>query len=267
MPPADAELHQAAETLRKITDFLHARRDWTAEGAALQALAAIAAACQRCLRATGPLAASAGALPAVSPATRPAPLPAAALDAGRLGRFADWLGELGAWLEAQQAAEVGPAGAASLAEITADLALVEELAAARPAAAAPPSSRTPSVGPAGPPAPRPEEPEAITIPTGPPLVLVNRIEAPLLRGTSGQFELADRARQRLVAFLDGNGIDSGGHNLRRLELKIVRWIEATPDGQALVLKVGGLHGRREPYPGYVGREQAEELEAVAGRTG
>lgn len=264
MPPADVELRQAAETLRKIADFLDARRGWTADEATLASLATMTAACERCLRSVDLLRASVGELPTLPPATPPKPLPATALDAVRVGRFAGWLGELAGWLEGQQDGAVSSVGAVHLAELSADLELLRELTGARATPAPPPVMPTAASPPPPPRRPQPEELEAVEVPAGPPLILVNSIEAPLLRETVGQYELSDRARKRLVRFLDCHGIESDGHNLRRLELKIVRWIEATPDGQALVLKVGGLHGRSEPYPSYVARERAEELEAAVG---
>jgi len=107
----------------------------------------------------------------------------------------------------------------------------------------------------------PSGPPPVAVPTGPGsrLILENTTEQPLLQEFQGNVELTQDAEKRLQTFLSLNDIELNSYELRKLEEKVRRWVEATPDGQSLVLKIGGLHGKREPYPSYVPREVAKEM--------
>jgi hypothetical protein len=80
-------------------------------------------------------------------------------------------------------------------------------------------------------------------------------ERPLLREGGRQAELTDDAKQLVAAFLAEHGLE-GEAARHRLESRMLRWLEATPTGQVLVLKMGSLTGRPEPYPTYMAPDLA-----------
>ncbi len=256
MPPADSELNKAAETLRKIVLFLQARSRWSVDHDGRGALQEISAGADRCQRVLE-MRLGAFDLQSPPPVEPPSTMPKATLDAPRLRRFAGWLGDLAFWLEARPAGDPDEEARQITAEIVADLGRLR----AATAELCPPPPSLPEPAPAREAPPEPRSPEPVEVPPVPPLVLRGSIQEPLLHEKGGSYELTAHARRRLVEFLEASAIDCGGANLRRLEVKITRWIEATPEGQALVLKVGGLHGRREPFPAYVSAERATQLEA------
>lgn len=85
----------------------------------------------------------------------------------------------------------------------------------------------------------------------PRLELINTIERPLLISFKGGYELSAEAKQQIDQFLAMNDIVMGASQSRTYFGKVVRWIEAIPDGQALVLKASLVQD--EPYPSYAPR--------------
>jgi hypothetical protein len=51
----------------------------------------------------------------------------------------------------------------------------------------------------------------------------------------------------LAGFLQKNGIEFADYKLRRFHAEVRRCIERTPDGQVLVIKIGGVDGERTPF--------------------
>jgi hypothetical protein len=82
----------------------------------------------------------------------------------------------------------------------------------------------------------------------PRLELVNSVERPLLVSFKGGYELSSETKQQIDEFLAANDIVMGQSQSRRYLDKVVRWIEAIPEGQALVLKASVVQD--EPYPSY-----------------
>jgi hypothetical protein len=83
------------------------------------------------------------------------------------------------------------------------------------------------------------------------LELINTIEKPLLISFKGGFELSSDTKGVINQFLARNDIEMNGHQLRKYLDKVVHWIEAIPEGQALVLKISLVQD--EPYPSYAPR--------------
>jgi hypothetical protein len=83
------------------------------------------------------------------------------------------------------------------------------------------------------------------------LELINTVEKPLLVSFKGGFELSSDTKGSIDSFLARNDIEMNGHQLRKYLDKVVHWIEAIPEGQALVLKISLVQD--EPYPSYAPR--------------
>ena len=59
-------------------------------------------------------------------------------------------------------------------------------------------------------------------------------------------------------FLSAYGIKYQGYALKKFHERLLRWIDAAPDGQVLVLKISRLKEPLEPYPSYVAREVLQQ---------
>ena len=96
-------------------------------------------------------------------------------------------------------------------------------------------------------------------PAAPPrrLVLENTVQEPLLEALQDEFELTAAAKQMVTGFLERNGIELAGHKLRRFHADVRRCIERTPEGQVLVIKIGGVDGERSPFFTYQPKSQID----------
>jgi len=102
----------------------------------------------------------------------------------------------------------------------------------------------------------PSGPEAVEVPDMAPLVLEHTFKEPLLRGQEGKFELTQRAVRLIDEFLTSAKLSYDTGERRRLYRQIARWLEATPEGMVLTLRIGGLSCRLEPYPRYEPRKNS-----------
>lgn len=276
----DGDLERARHNLQRVCDFLAIHTAPPAAGGGRPEVSrlfdAAVGLCQRLqpvLEANG-----------VSP---PRPLPAVAeaaggrpLDATRAGRFSDFIAQLEQWFAVQAGLTASTQGVAAVRAMYASLitirsatsVLLDQIDAAPPAAPdetasaggehdVPAASGSAEIPAAPPPPPLPlAQPRSNRK-----LLLVDLDERPLLAQFQGANELTETAVTSLTEFLDEHGIELSSYDRRRLDDKVRRWIEATPDGQALVLKVGGLRGSLEPFPSYVPRETVKaEIEVLRG---
>jgi len=86
------------------------------------------------------------------------------------------------------------------------------------------------------------------------LILENTDLRPLLQEFKGVRELTVLTKEKLHSFLAKQGIEFGKNETRRLHDKVLRWIEGTPAGRVLVIKISGLYGKPEAYSSYQPKE-------------
>ncbi len=238
----DDDLRRAAANVARLGEYLVARRRWTVPGDARNALRATHGAADS-LRAW-----LCDSYPQIASARPPEiatdPLPPQPLDASRLERMAAFLDQLEVWFESRTTQEPSPDGV----EILAGMAgwLHGAVAAARDVLKAHPEPRAPTP-PLETPEPPPDAPER--------LVLEDSDAEPLLQEFKGTVELTETARGLLGGFLAGYGVELSSSSRRQLDHKVLRWLESTPDGHVLVLKMTTLHGYFEPYPVYEPRQE------------
>jgi len=103
----------------------------------------------------------------------------------------------------------------------------------------------------------PSGPAPVEVPDMGSLVLEHTFQEPLLRGVEGKYELTQRAIEQIDTFFAGADIAHDTGERRRYYRKIARWLEATPDGMVLAIRIGGLSGRPEPYPKYQQRPKSK----------
>ncbi len=77
---------------------------------------------------------------------------------------------------------------------------------------------------------------------------------PLLQEFKGVRELTVLTKEKLHSFLAKQGIEFGKNETRHLHDKVLRWIEGTPTGRVLVIKISGLYGKPEAYSSYQPKE-------------
>jgi len=259
----DDQLLKAAANLGRIADFVSGRSSWQPPPETVDSLEHLVTA-SRTLSGT---VASLGGNP--DPAVLeplPASDPGAVLEAARVERFAAYLEEVDRWFKGLEGATPSEPGYDTLNTIATAVAgigvAIEHILATRSSSAVNPGA------PAHPPAEvesaldaSPDDGSTVVVPSGPGsrLVLEDTEETPLLQTFKGNVELTHGAQEAIRSFLATNAIELNSYETRKLEHKIQRWIEATPEGQSLVLKIGWLSGSREPYPSYVSREMAREV--------
>lgn len=256
----DDQLLKAAANVGRIADFVSSRSGWHPPASDAPALTHLVDAA-RSLSAT---VAAHGGQPDPAALEPPAANdPANPLETARIERFALYLEEVARWFSSLNGATASAHGAPSLTAVATSVATigvsVEQMLER---ADVQPETSPPEHTPAPPPMPTvPSGPPPVAVPTGPSsrLILEDTTEQPLLQEFQGNVELTQDAEKRLQGFLGSNDIELNSYELRKLEEKVRRWVEATPDGQSLVLKIGGLHGKREPYPSYVPREVARQM--------
>ena len=201
---------------------------------------------------------------ALPPARQSAePLPQTGeVDVERLTRFAAFVEQLGRWFESQSGLPLSGVGKTSLGTVAGSLqrtAAVVEAMLARGGVAPVPPAAGPAIGDAPTLRPATTPPagaeESVDVPRrpaadGPRLVLEDTERTPVLQTFKGAVELTFETREAIARFLAEAGIDYNSYQLDKLERKVLQWVQATPHGCVLVIKVGELRGRREAVPGY-----------------
>jgi hypothetical protein len=240
-----AELEKAARNIGRIADYLAARRDWDLPASTEEAVGAIRDAADSFAEYLNAIM-TARQVPVASEMRPPTdPLTAAELDTARLEKFSVFLNQLRQWFSRRGEADLPTGAGDQLQEIQAALATTSWAADAllttnevRRAAAA---------------SERGEYGEVVEVDREARLVLEHTDSTPLIQEFKGVVELTPDAKQLLQEFYEKHDLDHGPLEKRRLRDKVVRWIESTPEGQVLVLKISGLHGRPELYSTYQSR--------------
>jgi hypothetical protein len=239
------ELEKAARNIERISAFIGERRDWiVGEGGESKATTI-----RNSARA---LAANLVEKTGIDPdpdleLELPTKLePTAKISAARLSKFADFLEELREWLSSQNDAT----------ELEDDQAVQSIHRALALVCAAVESLLRPVMAPEPPP-PTPEDLVSETddlpvleVDLNARLVFEDHELKPLLQTFKGVTELTVETKKTLEDFLAEQSIELDTHELRRLHDKLLKWIEGTPLGQVLVVKLSGLSGTPQAYSSY-----------------
>jgi hypothetical protein len=254
---AAEDLEKAAANLGRIERYFASRRSWDAASpdrfrTFRDAVRSVGEVVQDLVQLHG--------IPMTPPPLAPEePLPADVLDVGRLDKFTAFVTQLAQWFEAARGHEIDAEAKPAMATVFASLAaLASHLDAISATLPQPATAAAPDPLPA--PAPPPAIPPPVPVDGAPTRIeLFDCDETPILQTFQGEVELTDGARSLLRGFLEGHHIRYGKYHMQKFEEKVLRWVESTPDGQMLVLKIGGLSGKPEPYPSYVRRSVGEDV--------
>ncbi len=248
------ELEKAAKNTARLSEFLAARRTWTLGGGAKEALAATRDAANNFGEYLTALMTARQITSVESIQAPPAPLPAAVMESARIEKFSDFLRQLKKWFVNHGDTPFPAEGYETLRSIQASLATTYWAAASLIEAVDAAGSAThPAAVDFGP---------VVEVDREARLILENTEERPLLHEFKGVVELTAEAKKLLDNFFAKHEIDLGAYEKRRLQDKVLRWIEGTPEGQVLIFKISGLHGRPEPYASY--RQKAKKVEEGQG---
>ena len=86
------------------------------------------------------------------------------------------------------------------------------------------------------------------------LTLEDTFARPLLQVRGGVADLTPAAMTMVDEFFAEQGVKLEGAERRRFHDKVLRWIQSTPDGQNLVVRLSGLTGKPEAYSSYRPKE-------------
>jgi hypothetical protein len=258
----DVQLAKAAATLGRVAAFLDRHRTAQIDPAISPAASTVrdaASALAAMVRSRLPDGAQPG-----HPRTEGAPT--GPLDPDRLQRFATYLSDLRRWFSELDDLGLSPPTVMHLEDLLGALQTIQDAVATLTAATDPEPVVAVHHRPAP---PAGDSPRRTGAEDGDRMVFEHAPERPLLREVHGKAELTDAARELIAEFLAKHEI-SGGAAKHRLETRMLRWLEATPAGQVLVLKMGSLTDRPEPYPTYMapdlayGRSGDDEDEIAGG---
>jgi len=173
--------------------------------------------------------------------------PSAKISAARLSKFADFLGQLRGWFSSQDDVAVLEKNVDAVQSIHGSLALV---------CAAVESLLKPVMAPE-PPSPKVDDligeiddTPVAEVDVNARLVLEDTDLRPLIPTFKGITELSLGAKEALDDFLAEQSIELDPDERRRLDDKLLKWIEGTPLGQVLVIKLSGLSGKPQAYSSY-----------------
>jgi hypothetical protein len=259
-------LAKAATNLARVEEYFVARTQWTTPPEGVRELRAVHESLSTLMGAGLRLMLSAHGIEGPYPdrSERIARLPAAELEPERVRRFAAFVDQLGGWFGSQSGDRVAGNGLELLRTLAGSAlgatAAVEELLRRHGCSVEPLHPATDAASEAPPPeavapeAPAPPEPARERHrDDGPRLVLEDTERTPVTQTYKGSVELTPETRKAIAAFLADAGISLNAYQLNRLERKVLQWVEATPHGTVLVMRVGDLRGQREPVPSYLAK--------------
>lgn len=261
-----AKLVKANGNVKKLCEFLTARREWvlppeaSASGSELRAAAAgVGTQLRRLME-------HCGAEPVEPPSPPDTSVGVGTHDNARLQRFAGFLRDLETWFAAQTDAPTDPEGVGALQKMDAHIVCLLDLFDSETRSSGPPQeSADPSTG--GPPIDSPKpggsgRSGASVDLEGVPrqLVLDDTEERPLVQEFRGISELTPLCEKLADDFLDAWKIELSYYNRKKFLERLLRWISSAPDGQVLVIKMKTAEEPYEPYPSYVSRDVLEGRE-------
>ena len=240
------EVDIAARNIERISDFFGERRDWiVGEGGESNATAIRDSA--RALATM--LAEKTGVEPDSDFKVKFAAKlePSAKVSAARLSKFADFLDQLREWFSLQDDIAVLEDNTEAVQAIHHALALVcaavDRLLKPVMAEEPPPPTPEDLIGEI-------DDTPVLEVDPNARLVLEDTDLRPLILTFKGITELTLGAKEALDEFLAEQSIELDSHERRRLDDKLLKWIEGTPLGQVLVIKLSGLSGKPQAYSSY-----------------
>ncbi len=168
--------------------------------------------------------------------------PPGEFDKVRLQKFSAFLMQLGEWFAGHATAQIGQSARPVL------LGIHDSLLKAKLGVEKIMKNSAPPPPPPPPPPPRKVLPGAMER-----LELEDTEMTPVLQSFKGQIELSYEAKEGIHKFLESNGIEFNAYKLNKFEQKVQQWVESTPQGHLLVIKISRL--RDEPYPSYIMKER------------
>jgi len=261
------DLEKASRNLERMSRFIGERREWLL-GAGGEAAAKSAREAAISLAETIADLADTPVDAAASVDQPPKIEPAAKVSANRLLKFADFMEQLRRWFVEHDDAGLPADCDGEVKSMLSSLAVTGEALLMLFGSAA--VEKSPQEEPPGEDEPGPESssPDAVGSLTGNDLgpvaevdpsarlVLEDTDACPLLQEFKGVVELTVEAKKMLDDFLAEQGVELGKYERRRLHDKVLRWIEGTPPGRVLVIKISGLYGKPEAYSSYQPKENA-----------
>jgi hypothetical protein len=267
------ELKKAAGNLRRIEDYLAVRAEWQLEQEGFEALRSADRAAMMIMEVLEPLVEFHPVNIDQDKLQLPAQMPAADLENSRLAKLAEYMDRLRAWFERRVGYVVAPKAGDNLETVYRSLLMIRKATESvlakshfevtEPEQPAPVPIEAPVAGhspvvegspvegvvdqigvlsaPMAMPAPRTMVSQLRR------LILDNTLEDPLLEISQAEPVLTPAAKQLVAEFLEESGVNFAEHQLHRFQAEVRRRIERTPDGQVLVVKIGGIDGVPSPF--------------------
>ncbi len=263
------ELKKAARNLERLSQFMGERRDWLlgmdAERAALETRNSALALSDLLTAWVDESGNDIG----IGRVRQPPGLePTGKVSAGRLSKFSEFLDQLNTWFESHRDAPVPPDSEEPIRSIRASLKATHD-------------ALTRLLGPAAIPGGANVENEATEAEEKDPrdfgpltaddlgpvaevdinarLILHDTVKKRLLQEFRGVRELTKETRELVDGFFAKQKVEHSDNEMRKVYDKVQKWIEGTPEGRVLVVKISGLSGKPEAYSSYRMVEDIEEL--------
>ena len=265
------ELEKAAHNLGRLSEYVGVRCRWTVATDGASAAEDARKSTEAIAEIIGEMTGGDIATP-VGVKQPPELEPAGEVSAGRLTRFAEYLDQLRRWFESHGGTELPSGSEDATRSIQRSLAVTGDALRLL----LDPEARKPDPEPQATVESDPEMLEAIEpgpltrddlgpvaeVDTEARLILDHTWQKPLLQKFKEMLELTPKTRDLLDAFIKDQGMELNSHEIRRLREKVQRWIELTPNGRVLVLRIGGLSGKPEVYSSFQPLEGPEETPEV-----
>ena len=265
------ELEKAALNLKRLSEFVGVRCRWAVATGGVSAAEDARKATEAIAEIIGEMTGGDIATP-VGVKQPPELEPAGEVSAGRLTGFAEYLDQLRRWFESHGGTKLPSGSEDATRSIQRSLAVTGDALRLllNPEARKPDPEPQATVEP-GPESQAAVEPGPLTrddlgpvaeVDTEARLILDHTRQKPLLQKFKDMLELTPKTREMLDAFVKDQGMELNSHEIRRLREKVQRWIELTPNGRVLVLRVSGLFGKPDVYSSFQPLESLEETPEV-----
>lgn len=236
------ELEKASRNVQRLSEFIGERRDWILASDAEGAASSLVKAAQSLTALVSTLV-DPELLESITIRQPKALEPSGNVTAARLNKFAEFIHQLRKWFAAHEDANLPDGSDESVRSLLAALGVTAEaLEKLEGPASAEEIAQEPLVsGDLGP---------VAEVDMTARLSLDNTINRPLLQTFRGVTDLTPEAISLVDDFFAKQGIELQGPERRRFHDKVLRWIQSTPDGQTLVVRLSGLSGKAEAYSSY-----------------
>ncbi len=268
--PLTQQLTKASGDVKKLCEFLSARKGWELATDAEQSAQDLGAAAIKLDDHLQTMIRASGADTAATAQPKSKAVDGGTLDGGRLVRFASFVRDLDSWLVAQPESTKNPEAIATLVELESYLSCIADMAAALVATPVQADEPEPAVE-TGEDTAQDDEPsvesaavdaDVAVDAAGRPLQLVldDTDEKPLVQEFQGRDELTSDCKVLVDGFLAAWGLEYSYYNRKKLLESLLRWISSAPEGQVLILKMKTAEVPYKPYPNYVSRDVLAGIE-------